>query len=149
MPPSYTDLGKQVKDLFSKGYSKSLWLQFQIHHPIIAHGFLKFDSTTRPANGDPVEFKAGAEHSLSTQKLLGKVEVKYSLPKYGMIFTEKVEWTDIDIQMPHYTLYCLVEHRQCSRISARDCGSIRERCESDPRHFLCSSYRETHRRSQG
>uniref|UniRef100_A0A915E735 Voltage-dependent anion-selective channel n=1 Tax=Ditylenchus dipsaci TaxID=166011 RepID=A0A915E735_9BILA len=56
-PPSFNDLGKSSKDLFNKGY---------------AHGFLKFDSTT----------KAVAEP-------LGNLEVKYKIPQYGSVITEK------------------------------------------------------------
>jgi len=71
-PPPFADLGKSAKDLFGKGY---------------AHGFVKFDSTTK--SGSSVEFKTGASHNLSSQKLGGNVEVKYKIPDYGFTITEK------------------------------------------------------------
>jgi len=73
-PPTFNDLGKSAKDLFNKGY---------------AHGFLKFDSTTRAGDKNGVEFKTAASHNLSSQKLLGNLDVKYKVPEYGVVITEK------------------------------------------------------------
>jgi hypothetical protein len=69
-------LGKSAKDLFNKGY---------------AHGFLNFDSTTKSgeSNGANVEFKTNATHNLSSQKLGGRLEVKYKVPQHGVTITEK------------------------------------------------------------
>jgi hypothetical protein len=72
-PPSYADLGKSARDLFSKGY---------------AHGFLNWDSTTK--NGDSlVEFKTAASHNIAGQKTTGRLECKYKIPQYGVTITEK------------------------------------------------------------
>jgi hypothetical protein len=71
-PPLYADLGKNAKDLFSKGYNVN---------------FLKIDSTTKPH--DQAEFKLNAAHNVSSGKLGGNVELKYKLPKYGLTLTEK------------------------------------------------------------
>jgi len=75
-PPTFNDLGKSAKDLFNKGY---------------AHGFLNFDSTTRSgeSNGASVEFKTAASHCIASQKLGGRLEVKYKIPNRGVTVTEK------------------------------------------------------------
>jgi len=71
-PPSFTDLGKSAKDLFGKGFH---------------HGFVKFDSTTK--SGPQVEFKTGAAHNLTAEKLIGNLEIKYKVPQHGFTITEK------------------------------------------------------------
>uniref|UniRef100_A0AC34QY11 Vacuolar fusion protein MON1 homolog n=1 Tax=Panagrolaimus sp. JU765 TaxID=591449 RepID=A0AC34QY11_9BILA len=73
-PPSFADLGKSARDLFTKGYN---------------HGFLKFDSTTISGAKNEVQFKTGASHNLTSQKLAGNVEVQYKAPEYGVTVTEK------------------------------------------------------------
>lgn len=73
-PPTFADLGKSSRDLFSKGY---------------IHGFLKFDSTTRSSSNGLMEFKTGAAHNLLSQKLAGNLELKYDIPEYGTTITEK------------------------------------------------------------
>jgi hypothetical protein len=73
-PPSFDDLGKAARDLFNKGYN---------------HGFLKFDSTTVTGNKSNVQFKTGAAHSLTSQKLAGNLEVQYKDPEHGFTVTEK------------------------------------------------------------
>jgi len=73
-PPTFADLGKSARDLFNKGYT---------------HGFLKFDSTTKSTANGKVEFKTGASHNLTTQKLAGNLELKYDVPEYGTTITEK------------------------------------------------------------
>jgi hypothetical protein len=73
-PPTFADLGKSARDLFNKGYT---------------HGFLKFDSTTKSSANGKVEFKTGASHNLTTQKLAGNLELKYDVPEYGTTITEK------------------------------------------------------------
>uniref|UniRef100_A0A7E4V919 Voltage-dependent anion-selective channel protein 3 n=1 Tax=Panagrellus redivivus TaxID=6233 RepID=A0A7E4V919_PANRE len=73
-PPSYADLGKNARDLFGKGYN---------------HGFLKFDSTTRSGEKGEVQFKSGAAHNLTSQKLAGSLEAQYKLPEHGLTLTEK------------------------------------------------------------
>ena len=75
-PPTFNDLGKSSKDLFTKGYT---------------HGFLKFDSCTKSNTHSGVEFKTNATHNLASQKLNGNIEFKYKVPQHGVILTEK--WT--------------------------------------------------------
>jgi len=70
-PPPFADLGKAARDLFTKGYNP---------------GFLKVETTT--ASGD-VEFKNNAAHNLTSQKIVGNVEVKYKIAEHGITLTEK------------------------------------------------------------
>jgi hypothetical protein len=70
-PPTYADLGKASRDLFSKGYN---------------FGSIKLDTTTK--SGD-VQFKTGAAHNVTKGDLAGNIEIKYNIPKYGMTLTEK------------------------------------------------------------
>jgi len=77
-PPSFVDLGKSSRDLFNKGY---------------AHGFFNVDTTTKSgeSNGASVEFKTAASHNIASQKLGGRLEVKYKIPTRGVTITEKWE----------------------------------------------------------
>lgn len=70
-PPTFADLGKSSRDLFSKGYN---------------FGFVKLETTTK--SGD-VEFKTGAAHNVASAVLGGNLDIKYKLPKYGLTVTEK------------------------------------------------------------
>ncbi|BFZ17771.1 hypothetical protein BsWGS_20811 [Bradybaena similaris] len=71
-PPSYSDLGKAARDVFSKGYN---W------------GFFKFDAKTKTQNN--VEFKAAISSNRDTGKVAGNLETKYKWSEYGLTFTEK------------------------------------------------------------
>jgi len=71
-PPPFADLGKSARDLFGKGFH---------------HGLIKIDSTTK--SGNNVEFKTATTHNISSEKIIGNVEVKYSVPQYGCTVTEK------------------------------------------------------------
>ncbi|KAI6241391.1 Voltage-dependent anion-selective channel protein 3 [Aphelenchoides fujianensis] len=73
-PPTFADLGKQARDLFSKGYN---------------HGVLKVETTTRGNESGTVEFKTNATHSLANQQLGGNVDIKYKIPSHGVVVTEK------------------------------------------------------------
>ncbi|CAJ0579865.1 unnamed protein product, partial [Mesorhabditis spiculigera] len=73
-PPTFADLGKSAKDLFSKGYN---------------HGLVKVETTTTSGDNKEVEFKTNATHNLGTGKLGGNLDVKYKVPKYGLTLTEK------------------------------------------------------------
>jgi hypothetical protein len=73
-PPTFADLGKSAKDLFTKGYN---------------HGFLKVESTTNAGDNKEVEFKTNASHNIASGKLAGNLDVKYKLAKYGLTLTEK------------------------------------------------------------
>uniref|UniRef100_A0A1I7YYJ7 Voltage-dependent anion-selective channel protein 1 n=1 Tax=Steinernema glaseri TaxID=37863 RepID=A0A1I7YYJ7_9BILA len=87
-PPSYTDLGKSCNDLFKKGYN---------------FGFLKIETTAKSGNNGELEFKTGAAHNVSSQKLNGNMDIKYKIPAYGITITEKwntdnVLGTTVDVQ---------------------------------------------------
>merc|ERR1712156_1085266 len=71
-PPSYSDLGKNAKDVFSKGYN---W------------GFFKLDGKSKTAKG--VEFKTTLNSNRDTGKVAGNLETKYKWSEYGLTFTEK------------------------------------------------------------
>lgn len=71
-PPSYSDLGKAARDLFSKGYN---------------YGFFKMEAKTKTKNG--VEFTTSGNSSSDTGKVNGNLETKYKCSEYGLTFTEK------------------------------------------------------------
>ncbi|CAI4222040.1 unnamed protein product [Auanema sp. JU1783] len=73
-PPTFADLGKSAKDLINKGYN---------------FGFVKIDSTSRAGEGKEVEFKTAAAHNLGSGKFGGNLDVKYKIPQYGVVLTEK------------------------------------------------------------
>ncbi|CAH6883002.1 LOC101841110 [Phodopus roborovskii] len=61
VPPTYADLGKSARDVFTKGYG---------------FGLIKLDLKTKSENG--LEFTSS-----------GSLETKYRWPEYGLTFTEK------------------------------------------------------------
>jgi voltage-dependent anion channel protein 2 len=71
-PPSYSDLGKQARDVFSKGYHFGLW---------------KLDCKTKTDTG--VEFSTTGHSNQDTGKVFGSLETKYKVPEYGLTFSEK------------------------------------------------------------
>jgi len=71
-PPSYSDLGKQARDIFGKGYHFGLW---------------KLDCKTKTESG--VEFSTSGHSNQDTGKVFGSLETKYKVPEYGLTFTEK------------------------------------------------------------
>ncbi|TMS38895.1 hypothetical protein L596_005519 [Steinernema carpocapsae] len=73
-PPSYADLGKSCKDLFGKGYN---------------FGFVKVETTTKSGGNGELEFKTAAGHNVNSQKTNGNIDIKYKLPAYGIVVTEK------------------------------------------------------------
>lgn len=73
-PPKFSDLNKQVTDIFNKGYFFNAF---------------KLDVKTRTANG--VNFNVIGEHNTETSKTSGSLETKYVVPEYGLTFLEK--WT--------------------------------------------------------
>jgi hypothetical protein len=73
-PPTFADLGKQARDLFTKGYN---------------HGLIKVETTTQGNENGSVEFKTNASHNLANEKLTGNVDIKYKVPQYGLVLTEK------------------------------------------------------------
>ncbi|XP_070295473.1 voltage-dependent anion-selective channel protein 2 [Salvelinus sp. IW2-2015] len=72
VPPSYGDLGKSAKDIFSKGYG---------------FGLVKLDVKTKSGSG--VEFKTAGSTNTDTSKVAGSLETKYKRSEYGLTFTEK------------------------------------------------------------
>ncbi|CAF2383941.1 unnamed protein product [Rotaria sp. Silwood2] len=71
-PPKFSDLNKQVSDIFNKGYFFNVF---------------KLDVKTRTANG--VNFNVIGEHNTETSKTAGSLETKYVVPEYGLTFLEK------------------------------------------------------------
>jgi voltage-dependent anion channel protein 2 len=71
-PPSYSDLGKQARDIFGKGYHFGLW---------------KLDVKTRTASG--VEFNTAGHSNQDSGKVFGSLETKYKFKDYGLNFSEK------------------------------------------------------------
>ncbi|KAF5287496.1 hypothetical protein FQA39_LY04124 [Lamprigera yunnana] len=71
-PPSYSDLGKNAKDVFSKGYH---------------FGLIKVDCKTKTGSG--VEFNTGGISNQESGKVFGSLETKYKVKEYGMTFSEK------------------------------------------------------------
>jgi len=73
-PPTFADLGKQARDVFTKGYN---------------HGVLKLETTTLGNENGTIEFKTAASHNLATEKIGGNVDIKYKIPQHGIVLTEK------------------------------------------------------------
>ncbi|KAG4079889.1 hypothetical protein HA402_015020 [Bradysia odoriphaga] len=73
-PPSYSDLGKQARDVFGKGYHFGLW---------------KLDCKTKTESG--VEFSTSGNSNQETGKVAGSLETKYKVNDYGLTLSEK--WT--------------------------------------------------------
>eukprot|EP00745_Piridium_sociabile_P001878 TRINITY_DN111303_c0_g1_i2.p1 TRINITY_DN111303_c0_g1~~TRINITY_DN111303_c0_g1_i2.p1 ORF type:complete len:283 (+),score=87.42 TRINITY_DN111303_c0_g1_i2:112-960(+) len=71
-PPSYSDLGKTSRDIFSKGFN---------------YGFFKLEAKTKTDSG--VEFTTSGSNNVETGKVSGNLETKYKWSEYGLSFTEK------------------------------------------------------------
>lgn len=71
-PPAYSDLGKQARDLFGKGYHFGMW---------------KLDVKTKTNSG--VEFTTGGHSNQESGKVFGSLETKYKVKEHGLTFTEK------------------------------------------------------------
>ncbi|XP_063973523.1 voltage-dependent anion-selective channel-like isoform X2 [Diachasmimorpha longicaudata] len=71
-PPTYGDLGKNARDVFSKGYH---------------FGLLKLDVSTKTDSG--VEFSSGGFSNQDTGVVVGNLETKYKIKEYGLTFSEK------------------------------------------------------------
>jgi len=72
VPPSYADLGKTARDLFSKGYH---------------YGQSKVEAKTKTSNG--VEFTTNGSSDHENGRFVGNVETKYKWKDYGLTFNEK------------------------------------------------------------
>jgi voltage-dependent anion channel protein 2 len=71
-PPAYSDLGKNARDVFNKGYHFGLW---------------KLDVKTKTQSG--VEFTSAGHSNQDTGKVFGSLETKYKVKEYGLTFSEK------------------------------------------------------------
>lgn len=72
VPPTYADLGKSARDVFTKGYG---------------FGLIKLDLKTKSENG--LEFTSSGSANTETTKVNGSLETKYRWTEYGLTFTEK------------------------------------------------------------
>ncbi|KAK5641326.1 hypothetical protein RI129_009873 [Pyrocoelia pectoralis] len=71
-PPTYSDLGKNARDVFGKGYH---------------FGLIKVDCKTKTTSG--VEFNTGGISNQESGKVFGSLETKYKVKDYGLTFSEK------------------------------------------------------------
>uniref|UniRef100_A0A087Y464 Non-selective voltage-gated ion channel VDAC3 n=3 Tax=Poecilia TaxID=8080 RepID=A0A087Y464_POEFO len=74
VPPAYSDLGKDAKDIFTKGYG---------------YGVMKLDIKTKSHNG--VEFITSGSNNTDTGKSGAHLETKYKVNNLGLSFNQK--WT--------------------------------------------------------
>uniref|UniRef100_A0A2K6EYM4 Non-selective voltage-gated ion channel VDAC1 n=1 Tax=Propithecus coquereli TaxID=379532 RepID=A0A2K6EYM4_PROCO len=72
VPPTYADLGKSARDVFTKGYR---------------FGLIKLDLKTKSENG--LAFTSSGSADNETTKVTGSLETKYRWTEYGLTFTEK------------------------------------------------------------
>uniref|UniRef100_A0A3B4VD19 Non-selective voltage-gated ion channel VDAC1 n=3 Tax=Seriola TaxID=8160 RepID=A0A3B4VD19_SERDU len=72
VPPTYVDLGKSARDVFTKGYG---------------FGLIKLDLKTKSENG--LEFTSTGSANTETSKVAGSLETKYKWSEHGLTFTEK------------------------------------------------------------
>lgn len=121
-PPPYSDLGKNARDVFNKGYH---------------FGLLKLDCKTKTSSG--VEFSSGGSSNQDTGKVFGSLETKYKVSDYGLTFSEK--WntdntlaTEISIQ--DYVAKGLKLSFDSS--FAPQTGSKTGRIKSEFRHDICA-----------
>lgn len=84
-PPSYSDLGKQARDVFNKGYNFGLW---------------KLDCKLKTNSG--LELSTGGHTNYETGKIFGSLETKSKINDYGITVSEK--WTT------HNMLYTDITH---------------------------------------
>lgn len=71
-PPSFSDIGKQARDVFGKGYN---------------FGLVKLDVKSKSSSG--VEFNAAGSSSTDGGKVSGSLETKYKIAEQGLSLTEK------------------------------------------------------------
>ncbi|XP_055713551.1 voltage-dependent anion-selective channel-like [Phlebotomus papatasi] len=84
-PPAYSDLGKQARDIFNKGYHFGLW---------------KLDVKTKTNSG--VEFNTSGNSNQDSGKVFASLETKYKLKEYGLTFTEN--WNTDNTLLTEVTL---------------------------------------------
>lgn len=71
-PPTYSELSKNARDLFSDGYH---------------FGLIKLDMKSKTKSG--VEFNTGGVSNQDSGKVFGTLETKYKIDDYGLKFSEK------------------------------------------------------------
>lgn len=71
-PPSFSDLGKSAKDLFSKNFT---------------FGVVKIEHKTSASEG--ISLTTSGTHSFSSGVLDGSLKAEYKLPEYGAKFAQK------------------------------------------------------------
>ncbi|ELW67287.1 Voltage-dependent anion-selective channel protein 1 [Tupaia chinensis] len=72
VPPTYVNLGKPTRDVFTEGYG---------------FGLIKLDLKTKSENG--LEFTSSGSVNTETTKVTGSLETKYRWPEYSLTFMEK------------------------------------------------------------
>nr|XP_034492274.1 voltage-dependent anion-selective channel protein 1-like [Marmota flaviventris] len=72
VPPTYANLGKSARDIFTKGYG---------------FGLIKLYLKTKSENG--LEFMSSGSANTETTKVKGSLETKYRWTEYRLTFTEK------------------------------------------------------------
>lgn len=85
-PPTYSDLGKNARDVFNNGYH---------------FGLIKLNCKTKTGSG--VEFSTGGTSNQESGKVSGSLETKYKVKDYGLTFTEKWNtdntlYTEVSVQ---------------------------------------------------
>lgn len=71
-PPSFSDIGKQSRDVFGKGYH---------------FGLVKLEVKSKTSTG--VEFTCGGSSSTDGGAVTGNIETKYKIKEHGLTLTEK------------------------------------------------------------
>jgi voltage-dependent anion channel protein 2 len=92
-PPSYNDLGKNARDIFSKGYH---------------FGLLKLDCKTKTKSG--VEFSSGGSSNQDTGKVFGSLETKYRISDYGMLMIVTLSVPNTRVICGNAVLYTFNSH---------------------------------------
>lgn len=95
-PPSYSDLGKSARDLFSKNYRKDVIfcrVKKRGKHCICLSfrpsdfGLVKLDVKTKTPAG--VEFNVNGTSNNDTGRVSSSLETKYKVNQHGLTLTEK------------------------------------------------------------
>ncbi|XP_054916584.1 voltage-dependent anion-selective channel protein 2-like [Poeciliopsis prolifica] len=84
-PPTYVDLGKAARDIFTKGYG---------------FGSVKLELKTKTQNG--VEFHSTGYSSLDTGKANGNLETKYKIKDYNLTLCQK--WNTDNVLISEITM---------------------------------------------
>uniref|UniRef100_A0A023F9R6 Putative voltage-dependent anion-selective channel isoform 1 n=1 Tax=Triatoma infestans TaxID=30076 RepID=A0A023F9R6_TRIIF len=131
-PPFYADLGKNARDVFSKGYH---------------FGLLKLDVKTKTNTG--VEFSTGGVHNHDTGNIFGSLETKYKFKEYGVTFTEK--WNTDNVLATEIALsdFCEGAKLSCDTSFAPHSGDKTLRMKAEFRNESCALNLDTDFKSGG